>query len=117
MIQAGDAVGVGVDGDLDAVVTGLFDVPPVEVEPRWIGVDFNGNPTAGGGCDDLFGIDGVALAAEEQAPGGMADDGGRRVLDGADDAGGHGVAAQVELRMDRDDHEVELRQHVVVVVQ
>ena len=47
----------------------------------------------------------------------MADDGGRRVLDGADDAGGHGVAAQVELRMDRGDHEIELGEQVVVVVE
>ena len=62
-------MGIGVDGDLHAVVAGFFDVAPVNIETGRVRVDLNGNPTAGSRFDDLVDIDVISFAVEQQAAG------------------------------------------------
>ena len=117
VVEATGAVGIGVDGDLHAVVAGFFDVAPVNVETGRVCVDLDGNPTAGSRFDDLVDIDVVPFAVEQQAAGQVPDDCRARVFDGADYAGGHFGTVEVELRVHRDDDILELFKYIVGVDQ
>ena len=87
VFEAVDGVGVGVDGDEGAVVECVADLAPVDVEAAGVGVEFDGDVVADAGVDYAPVVDGVAGAAEEEAAGHVAEDGGVGVVEGFEDAG------------------------------
>ena len=84
-------MGVGVDRAENSEIAGLVPPAPIEVEPPWIGVEFDPSACGGGGLEDFWDIEGVGFPFEEEAASSVAEAGDVFVLHGANDAIGHFV--------------------------
>ena len=80
---------------------------PIEIKPPRVGVDFDGNAMLGAGRQHSLDVDFVPRPPQELPPGHMAEDGGVRIGDGAEDALGLRLAIKFEASVDAGDHKVE----------
>ncbi len=87
---------------------GAAEMEIAEVGAGGAGVVFDGDAERGGTLEHLFDVDGVGLAAEDLAAGGMAEDADVRVFECAEDAGGHLFDGLVEVGVDAGDDDVHL---------
>ena len=108
---------VGVDGDECALFEGVADPTPVHVEAAGVGVEFDRDVVSDAGVDDGFVIDGVAGAAEEEAAGHVAEDGGVGVFDGFEEAGHGFFDVHLQVGVDGGDDEVEGGEDLIAVVE
>ena len=111
-------VGVRRDDDLDAALLAHPQVDLAEVEPFRVGVALHGDAVFGAGVEDLFHVV-VEGIAHEQAPAGrMTDD--LRSRDSRSQASMRSViadAVELHVGVDGTDHDVELRQDFVGIVE
>ena len=84
-------MGVGVDRAENSEIAGFVPPAPIEVEPPWVGVEFDPSASGGGGLKDFRDVEGVGFPFEEEAAGSVAEAGDVFVLHGANDAIGHFV--------------------------
>src|SRR5437773_993863 len=107
---------VRANGHHHAKVLCPAEVPPIEIETLWVGVELHGHA----GCARLleYGreIERVWLAAEQEPAGGVREDCEPWVVEGAQDALGHLRAVHRESRMDRPNDEIEFVQQLVAIV-
>ncbi len=100
-------VGVGGDGEANALGFGDADERCVEVEAFGARVDFHGDAAFGGGGGDGFKVVEEGLAMEQDAAGGVADGLDVRIFEAAEIAFGHLLAGEVHVAMDTGDDEIE----------
>src|SRR5262249_42086668 len=93
VLQVFGAVSVGIDHELDAERLGALAVNPIEVEAHGMRVYLDHRAMLGGGPEDGFEIDLVAVALEKQPSRGMAEHGDAGVAYRLDDAGCHVFSA------------------------
>ena len=108
LVELFGGVGVGVDDDFAAELFGEAEIQVVEVGAGGVGVVFDGYAQFGGAFQDQVDVDGIALAAQNLAAGGMAEDADVWVFEGAEDAGGHLFDGLVEVGVDAGDDDVHL---------
>jgi hypothetical protein len=107
---------VRVDREGSAALDALPDEPPVQVHPVGRGIDLEGAAGLGRRRDDGIHVRREPLAREKQSAGRMAEDGHERIAHRADQPRRLLFARQPEARVHRRDHEIELRQELVAVV-
>src|SRR5262249_53252798 len=90
---------------------------PVEVEAPGVAVDLDRHAMLGTGGEHLLDIDLVAGTAQQLAPRHMAEDGGERTGDGANDACGLRLGIEPEIAVDARHNEIEARQHLVRIIE
>ena len=117
VVEIFDGVGVGVDDDAAAELSGQAEMEVVEIGAGGGGVVLDGDAELGGALEDLFHVDGVRIAAEEFAAGGVAEDAGVGVFEGGEDAIGHLLDGLIEAGVDAGDDDVELREGAVVEIE
>ena len=117
LVELFGGVGVGVDYDFAAVFFGEAEMEVVEVGAGGAGVVLDCYAEVCGGFEDGVDVDGVGFAAEDLAPGGVAEDADVRVFEGAEDAGGHLFCGLVEVGVDAGYDNVHLGQGGVVEVE
>lgn len=100
-------VGVGIDAAEEPFFRGSVPKAPVEVHPGWVSVQFDDFFVGNAGVDDFLQVDCVGLSLEKEAAGGVAQDCGEGMFDGAEDPFGHGFLVLLERRVDGGDHKVE----------
>src|SRR5262245_4152513 len=83
-VEAVGGVGVGVDGDGNAVLFGGGAVYVVQVQPHGVGVELQQFAVLLCGGHDSVEIDFIGLAAVDQPASGMGDNRDVRVFDGAE---------------------------------
>ena len=85
---------------------------PIEIKPPRVGVNFNGNAMLGAGREHSLDVDFVPRPPQELPPGHMAQDGGVRIGDGAEDTLSLRLAIKLEASVDAGDDKVERVQHL-----
>src|SRR5579871_379376 len=108
---------VGVDGDFAAMLFGQSQVEIVEVGSGWAGVVFYGYSQLGGTLENFVEVEGVGVALQHLAAGGVAEDSCVRIFERAEDAIGHLVDGLVEAAVDAGDDDVHLGEGGVVEVE
>ena len=103
--------------DFAAVLFGEAEVEVVEVGAGGAGVVLYGYAEFGGAFEDGVDVEGVGVALEDLAAGGVAEDAGVGVLEGAEDAVGHLVDGLIEAGVDAGDDDVHLGEGGVVEVE
>ena len=76
---------------------------PIEIKPPGVGVNFDGNAMLGAGREHSLDADFVPRPPQELPPGHMAQDGGVRIGDGAEDTLGLRLAIKLEASVDAGD--------------
>ena len=100
-------VGVGGDGEANALRFGDADERRVEIEAFGAGVDLHGDAAFGGGGGDGFKVVEEGFAVQENATGGVADGLDVGVLKAAEVAFGHLLAGEVHVAVHAGDDEIE----------
>ena len=108
---------VAVERERDAEIARAARERAREIEARGLAVDLERGPGARGRGEDRVVIELVARERLAVAAGRMTDDRDVRILARADDPRGHRLARDVERIVDARDHDVELGEHVVVVIE
>lgn len=101
--EMGGFVGIGVNAAKDSEIAGLVPPAPVEVEAPGVGVEFDPSAVGGRGRKNFRKVDGVGLALEQEAAGGVAEAGDVGVFDGANDTIGHFLFIGGEAGVDGSD--------------
>lgn len=79
ILEALGGVGIGVEGCKDAFGLSEWPPSPIEVEPARVAVEFDDGAGIGGGVEDGRDVDGVGVAFEEEAAGGVSEHGDQRM--------------------------------------
>ena len=106
-------MGVWINRDLDALVPGTMQVTPIQVEARWVCIDFDTDAVVGGGIDYCIHVQGIAFPAQQDTTGGMPNDVDIGVGDGAEHAPGLFLRREIELAVNRGNNEIQGCQHLI----
>ena len=117
VLQSLQGVGVRIDADWNLHLPGDFTEAPVEVEPVRVGVELDHLSVFRGRLQDFLHVERILLAGQQQAPGGMAEHRGTRMLQRPADALGHLGFRHSEVAMHRYNDEVETVQDLLTVIQ
>src|SRR5215210_621188 len=96
VVEPAGRVGVGPDLDSHTKLPRLTAIPPVEVEPMWIGVELYGNAERQGFLEDCLDVDGVRFSREQQSTRRMREDGEMRVVERGQHTLRHRVSIHAE---------------------
>jgi hypothetical protein len=113
VVELGQAVRVGADRDRDPALRRAARVRVAEVEPLRRAVDLERFAVALRRREHCVQVHVVRLAAPDPAARGVHEDVDVRMLEGADDAGGHRGALLLEARVHRREDHVELGEDIV----
>src|SRR6266851_1087358 len=115
--QVAGAVRIGRDDHLHATVLAHAEIHVLQVETVGIGVALHRHPVFRASRQYFFHVVVQGIPAQKEPPGGMRDDLCVGVFDGGQHALGHGGAVEIEVRVDRADHHIELRKDFVGIIQ
>src|SRR5262245_38270239 len=102
-------MGIGVDAEETAERQRPLVPAPVEVGPPRMRIALRRHAMRRTGFENRLDVDLIARALQQPPPRRMAQDGGPRMADGADDAPGLGRAIELEPAMHARHHEIEAR--------
>src|SRR5258708_19591737 len=106
IVQPSNSMGVWINRDLDALVPGTMQVTPIQVEARWVCIDFDTDAVGGGGIDYCIHVQGIAFPAQQDTTGGMPNDVDIGGGDGAEHAPGLFLRPQIQLAVNHDTHKI-----------
>src|SRR6266702_3666830 len=115
--EVAGAVRIGRDDHLHAAVLAHAEIHVLQVETVGIGVALHRHAVFRASRQYFFHVVVEGIPAQKEPPGGMRDDLCVGVFDGRQHALGHGGAVEIEVRVDRADHHIELRKDFVVIIQ
>src|SRR5712691_8215750 len=115
--EVAGAVRIGRDDHLHATILAHAEIHVLQVETVGIGVALHRHPVFRASRQYFFHVVVEGIPAQKEPPGGMRDDLRVGVFDGGQHALGHGGAVEIEVRVDRADHHIELRKDFVGIIQ
>ncbi len=112
-VQVRGVVGIGIDHDLDAVLFRQPEMTVVQVKAIGIGIQFHGHLLSRGSFQHGLDIEGISIAAEQHASGGVADQRSIWIFHRLEQAVSHLGRALVEMGVHAGDDDVHLLEHGV----
>src|SRR5258708_12659480 len=112
--QPMNSMGVWINRNLDALVPGTMEVTPIQVEARWVCIDFDTDAVVGGGIDYCIHVQGIAFPAQQDTTGGMPNDVAIGVGDGAEHAPGLFLRRESEVAVNRGHNEIQSCQNPIL---
>jgi hypothetical protein len=116
-LQAARCVGVRGDHDFHSTFLCHAQVRVFQIEAFQRRVALHYHAVFVRGIQNAFHVIGVRVATKNQAARGMPHDLGVRIFDGRQNSIGHLRAIQIHVRVNGNEHDVELREHFVVQIQ
>src|SRR5438067_12285962 len=103
--------------DYRAPALGFDEMTPIEIEPVRIRIQLDGNAHVSRLLDHRVDVDRVRLTREKQTTSRMRQNGEKWIVEGVEHALRHRRTIHAEARMDRADHEVDMRELAAAIVE
>ncbi len=117
VLEAAGGVSVGAEDEGDTPGVGAAGELCVEIEASSAAVDLEGDSVLGGGVEEGFEVEVIAVTTAEDPARGVPDRGEETGVDGREEALGHLVSGELEVAVDGADDPVGATEEVVVHVE